>query len=119
MKRGFTLVEVLIATIILAIGLIGSSAFYYANRRNLYTARLERYAMWSAVERMEYIKGCSYSSLSEGETEEEVTIGNLTGERITTIADMDEDGVAFKSVNVRVELDEGGEISLTTYLYNL
>lgn len=114
------MVEVLLATVILAIGLIGTSAFFYANRRNLYNARLERYATWSAVERMEHLKGKPYSSLGEGTEIEEVMLGDnvLPAERTTTIVFVDEDDITFKSVNVEVAWGEDREISLTTYIYD-
>ncbi len=126
-KGGFTLVEVLLATIILAIGLIGASAFYYANRRNLYNARLERYATWSAVEKMEMIKGKSYSSLEEEIVTEDIEIGDINNpvpaEITTAITDEEEEAdISYKSVNVTVSWSQGEEnkeVSLNTYIFNL
>jgi prepilin-type N-terminal cleavage/methylation domain-containing protein len=122
---GFTLVEVLLATVILAIGLIGTSAFFYANRRNLYNARLERYATWSAIEKMEMIKGLDYDAIEEGPPKDE-DIGDrdnpITATVTTTIAPVEENGISYKSVNVTVSWPQGEnnkEVSLSTYIFDL
>ena len=62
-KAGFTLVEVIVATIILVISLLGGTAFFFLNRNNLSRANLQRLATWCAVYKIEQLKSMPYSDL--------------------------------------------------------
>src|SRR5450759_861357 len=54
-SNGFTLVEVIIATIILGISLLGGVAFFSLNRNNLSYANRQRLATWGAVYKIEQL----------------------------------------------------------------
>lgn len=110
-QRGFTTIELLLATVVLVIGLIGGSSFFYANRRNLVAARFTRLATWSAISRMESLKAGDYAST--GNTTESVTLDGDTATRTTTV-DVPY-AVALKRVVVTVS-GTGGNVSLTTYI---
>jgi len=55
-RRHFSLIELIIASTMLVIAMLGGSAFYFANRRNLTKARIQRQATWEAVNQMEGVK---------------------------------------------------------------
>ncbi|MCM8776699.1 MAG: prepilin-type N-terminal cleavage/methylation domain-containing protein [Candidatus Omnitrophica bacterium] len=114
-RSGFTLMEVLLATVIIALGFIGGSVFFYTNRKNLYSARLERYATWSAIKKIEEIKG--RSSLQEEETTEDISLGeyNIPAERILNITEPEDDDLIWE-IEVKVRWGENKEVSLNTYL---
>ncbi|MCX8082227.1 MAG: prepilin-type N-terminal cleavage/methylation domain-containing protein [bacterium] len=114
-KNGFTLLEVLLATVIIALGFIAGSVFFYTNRKNLYSARLERYATWSAIKKIEEIKG--KSSVQAGTITENITLGeyNISAERIVSISEDENDALVWK-VQVRVRWTGNNEISFYTYL---
>lgn len=114
-KKGFTLIEVLLATVIIALGFIAGSAFFYTNRKNLYNARLERYATWAAIEGIEKIKGTS--SLLEEETTEDITLGeyHIPAKRTVSITEDESDELLW-NVYVKVQWGENSEVSFNTYL---
>lgn len=114
-KKGLTLIEVLLASVMIALGFIAGSVFYYANRKNLYNARLERYATWAAIKSMEEIKGMS--NLTEEEKREAITLGeyNIPAERIISITEDENDDLIWK-IQVMIRWGENSEVSLYTYL---
>jgi prepilin-type N-terminal cleavage/methylation domain-containing protein len=113
-KNGFTLIEVLLATVLIALGFIAGSVFFYANRKNLYNARLERYATWAAIKKIEEIKG--KSSLQEEETTEDITLGeyNIPAQLIVSITEPEDDQLIWKVIT-KVEWGNE-EVSFETYL---
>ncbi len=116
-KTGFTLLEVMLALVILAIAIIGTSMFFYANRRNLHQARIQRQATWSAVEGMETWKGKPYHLLIDGVYEDSVEFKDISAGRTTTIETVTENGVTYKMITVEVIWNHG-DVSLATYLVN-
>ncbi|HNS32871.1 MAG TPA: type II secretion system protein [bacterium] len=120
-KKGFTIVEILVATAILATSIIGTSAFFYLNRKNFFNADLKNQATWAAVERMEYLKGKQYSELEEDAEfleEDPITLGeNRTAERTSEISEVDEEGILYKKITVEVTWNDDKEkVSLVTYI---
>ena len=123
-KAGFTLVEVIIATIILGISLLGGVAFFSLNRNNLVYANLQRLATWGAVYKIEQLKSVTYTDtlLNTGSlTTEILPISGYSFTRTTLIADID---VApyYKQATVSVSWVQGKfpssltTLSLTTYI---
>jgi len=112
-RSGFTIVEALLATAVLAICLVGSSYFYYANRRNVTYARMERLATWSVIDRIESLKGGDYADISDGV--EDLTLDGLPAVRSTTVTDVNESGVSFRQVDVEVVWN-GGSVAITKYI---
>ena len=109
---GFTIIEVLLSTIILAICLIGGAFFFSANRKNLIYATYQRLAGWSGISKLEELKSADYSLLTDTITVEGLTISGHTFQRRTTIEDID-----GKYKEVKVEMDWGKgtfPVSLTT-----
>lgn len=114
-KEGFTIVEVLIASIIIFLGFLAGSVFFYTNRKNLYNARLEKYATWSAIEKIEEIKG--KNNIEEGEIKENILLGehNMPAERVVNIIESEQDELIWKVI-VKVKWGQNKEVSLYTYL---
>lgn len=114
-KTGFTLIEVLLGTIIIVLGFIGSAVFFYTNRKNLYNARIERFATWSAIEGMEEVKSRTHI-IQETKTEN-ITLGeyNVPAKRTISITEDENDNLVWK-INVKVQWGEDNEVSLWTYL---
>ena len=117
--KGFTIVEVTIASLILLISLVGGTVFFFSNRRNLVYATRERLAMWAAMYKMEELKGEDYDKISIGEETEDITLSGFPAERITEVVEIDEDEppdeADYKKVTVKVDWADG-ETSLVTYI---
>jgi len=118
MKKGFTIIEVMIASLILLISLVGGTVFFFSNRRNLVYATRERLAMWSALYKVEELKGRDYSAVNPGS--ENISLSGISAQRITTVEEIDADeppdGTAdYKQVMVKVNWGNG-ETSLVTFI---
>ncbi len=109
--KGFTIIEFLLAFLIIGIALIGGSAFYYASSKTLVRADITRLATWKAIEKIEKIKGTDYSQI-QNETEN-ITIGNIQAKRKTTVVETI--SPQWKEVTVSVEWDSNS-ISLSTII---
>ncbi len=110
---GFTIFEILLATVILAICIIGGAAFFSANRKSLAYASTKDLATWSAVSRMEELKSAAYASLTSGTTTQTITISGRSVQRRTTI----QAGVSLSTVTVEMDWGAGTfPVSMTTYI---
>jgi len=114
-KHGFTLPELLAAVVILAITLIAGSAFYYSNRKNITLAKMQRLAMWSAVDRMEQWKKSSYNTVQN--LTESLSIDNVPCSRITTVTTITEGNVSYKEVRVELRRTQGNLLLTTISTY--
>ncbi len=109
--KGFTIIEFLLAFLIIGIALIGGSAFYFASSKTLVKADITRLATWKAIEKIEKLKATDYASI-QNETED-VTIGNIQAQRITTVSE--NSSPQWKTVTVEVRWT-GNSISLSTII---
>ena len=113
-QKGFTLLEMLLAVVILAIGLIGLSLFYYADRKALVNAKYSSLATWSAVNQMEYLKTINYAGVvSSGPSN--ITLSGYNATMTTTVTP--ESGNTYAMVTVHVTCGTQS-VSLVTYIFN-
>jgi prepilin-type N-terminal cleavage/methylation domain-containing protein len=112
MHKGFTLIECVIAILLLTIVLVGGMAFYFYSYGNLQAATHRRMAMQVANAVLEGLKNAGYSNLPNpapaspglwrGPTN--VAIGGLNGQENIYVFDVDDNGGGTDYKQVRVEL---------------
>jgi prepilin-type N-terminal cleavage/methylation domain-containing protein len=124
-KNGFTIIEVVVASIILVVSLLGGVVFLSANRNNLVYATNQRLATWSAIYKIEQLKSATYTDTGwdailnntfPGSTTENLPISGKSFIRKTTITDI---GVGPDYKQATVEMNWGKPtppVSLTTYI---
>jgi len=112
-KKAFTIIEFLLAFVIISIALIGGSAFFYANAKNIVHSDITRLATWKAIEKIETLKAADYSQIPVGTTTENIAIGNTQAQRITIVTE--DTSVSLKTVNVQVVWNNNN-ISLSTMI---
>jgi len=115
-KSGFTLIEVILASIILIISILGGTAFFSINRKSLVFATCQRLATWSAIYKIEELKSMDYAALAllpSPTTENNLSISGKFFQRKTTISDIG----GYKQVTVAMDWGQGNfPVSLTTYI---
>jgi Tfp pilus assembly protein PilV len=82
-RHGTSLVEVMLAILILIIAVIGVSSTYVSGRRELVKQRYYQAAAQLASQSIEELKATGYAGISEGQEEEEFTVNGLTYVRNT------------------------------------
>jgi Tfp pilus assembly protein PilV len=82
-RDGTSLVEVMLAVLILVIAVMGVSSTYVTGRRELVNQRYYQAAAQLASQSIEELKATGYAGISEGEEEEEFTVNGLTYVRTT------------------------------------
>ena len=116
-NKGFTLVEVIIATIILILSLLGGVAFFNLNRNNLSYANYQRLATWAAIYKIEELKSMPYPPAGTSDTWQ---YKSVTFTRVPTIVN-DPTG-NYKQATVSVSWVQKSfpssltKLSLTTYI---
>jgi Tfp pilus assembly protein PilV len=84
-RTGSTLVELMLAIVILLIALIGTSTTYVSGRQQIVNQRYYQMAAHFASQKLEDIKANSYLDLDEGEVTEELSLSGITYQRITEV----------------------------------
>jgi Tfp pilus assembly protein PilV len=80
-----TLVEVMVAIVILTIVLIGTSSMYVSGRRQIIKQGQYQEAVHLTSQKLEEIKAIGYFGIAQGEQEEELALRGLTCQRHTKI----------------------------------
>jgi prepilin-type N-terminal cleavage/methylation domain-containing protein len=107
-ERGFTLVEILVATVILSVGLLGIAGFTTAVMRgNAFSNRMTT-AVMLAQEKMEDVRRVGYSGMPSGDetiTEDYGFIANYAPYKRVTFTDAESPAAGMKRVTVTVYWD--------------
>jgi Tfp pilus assembly protein PilV len=82
-RHGTSLIEVMLAVLILVIAVIGVTSTYVSGRRELVNQRYYQSAAQLAAQSIEELKASGYAAISESEEEEELTVNGLTYVRNT------------------------------------
>ena len=114
-KKGTSLVEVIVATLILAIVMLGGSFFYVASTNQINLREQYRAASRLAGQKLEELKAGSYSDIATSETKESLTLENSTYSRNVVTEDLG----SYKKVVVTVNWGPAGlerNVSLVTLI---
>jgi type II secretory pathway pseudopilin PulG len=84
-RAGSTLVELMLAIVILLIALIGTSTTYVSGRQQIVKQRYYQIAAHFASQKLEDIKATSYLDLDEGQETEELSLSGTIYKRTTEV----------------------------------
>lgn len=103
-KSGFTLIEIIISILLLAITLAGGMALYFNANKIMALMVHKKAAMELADKKMEEIRDASYVSLVEGQTSESgLKVSGLNASRTVTVS---KPNSTYKQVTIEVNWKE-------------
>lgn len=115
-QRGTSLVEVVLAILILTIVIVGGSLTYFHARGQIHLRKQSRAAVQLASQRMEELKAENYENVIVGETEENIALDDLSCRRHTETILIDD---SYKKVKVTTFWQQKGmeyDVSLVTFI---
>ncbi len=114
-KKGTSLVEVIVAALILAIVMLGGSFFYVASTNQINLREQYRAASRLASQKLEELKAASYDAVTIGDLKDGLTLENSTYSRSVVTEDLG----LYKKVTVTVNwgpVGMGRNVSLVTLI---
>jgi type IV pilus assembly protein PilV len=110
--KGFTLVEVMVGLVILAIGLLAIAAMQVTSTKGGYFSNNVTQATILAQDKLEYLKNLSYSdsNLSSGEHNEGIISGTIFSRVYNVLEDA---GNSIKTITVSVQWTDQGNHSIS------
>ncbi len=121
-RRSFTLLEGLIATIIIGVILVGAAPFFYYTRLAIHRSRLHRQAVEEATQQLEELVGLAYDEIAPGMAPQQVQLDGVTATvttQVQTVASDPASGYSYKRVTVMISWtsgDEAAEERFVTYV---
>jgi type IV pilus modification protein PilV len=111
-EKGFTLIEVLIGFIILAVGILAIAAMQIASTKGGYFSSNMTQAIILAQDKLEYLKNLSYrdSNLSSGQHNEGILPGTIFSMQYNIVEDA---GNSLKTITVIVQWADRGNHSIS------
>ncbi len=106
-KSGFTLLEILVSLLLLAVTLVGGMALYHNAQKIMALMVHKKVAMELADRQMETVRTTSFGLLAAGEsTESNLRVTGLPANRRTTVT---ETSSKLKEIRVEVNWNEAGQ----------
>jgi type II secretory pathway pseudopilin PulG len=105
LKKGTSLVEVMVAVLILTIVVVGGSFFFVASTGQINLREEYRAASRLAEQKLEELKAGSYDVIAIGETKESISMDDLSYSRSTVATDIG----SYKQVQVTVNWGQAGK----------
>lgn len=115
LKKGTSFVEVIIAVLIFAIAILGGYFLCFYSRSQINLQERYRVAAHLAVQKLEELKAGNYHEIATGETEEDLSLENLS----YSCSVGTEDAGLYKKVTVTVHWKQMGkwrDVSLATFI---
>ena len=111
-RKGFTLAEVLLGFVILAVGILAIAAMQITSTRGGYFSNNVTRATIFAQDKLEYLKNLSYrnSDLSSGQHNEGTISGSIFSRQYTIVEDA---GNSMKTISVTVQWTDRGNHSIS------
>lgn len=111
-RKGFTLTEVLLGFVILAVGILAIAAMQITSTRGGYSSNNVTRATILAQDKLEYLKNLSYrnSDLGSGERNEDIISGTIFSRQYTIVEDV---GNSMKTITVTVQWTDRGNHSIS------
>ncbi len=118
-ERRFTILEGLLAIVLLAILLIAAAPLFYYGQQLMYRSSIRRRAVELGTEKVESLMNAGFDQVEDDE--QEIDLGPVSGVMITIVQDAytDPEGEGYKAVRVVVAWTAGGkedQLVLTTYV---
>ncbi|MBN2019842.1 MAG: prepilin-type N-terminal cleavage/methylation domain-containing protein [Sedimentisphaerales bacterium] len=85
-SSGMTMIEVMVAAVILVIALIGTSAMFVSGRKHIMSQQFYRASAQLASQKLEELKATGYDSVPVGQNEEQVSWNGVAYTRQTDVA---------------------------------
>jgi prepilin-type N-terminal cleavage/methylation domain-containing protein len=111
-RKGFTLAEVLIGFVILAVGILAIAAMQITSTKGGYFSKSVTQATIFAQDKLEYLKNISYSdsALSSGQHNEGIISGTIFSRQYNVLEDA---GNSMKTITVTVQWTDRGNHSIS------
>ncbi len=114
-EKGTSLVEVMVAIVILALAILGGFVLFSYGRGQIDVQKNRRAAVQLAAQKLEGLKAGNYDSIQAGETTESISLGDLSYVRSTGAEDLG----LYKKITVSVsweQMNKQQNIGLTTFI---
>lgn len=113
-QKGFSILEVLIGFIILAIGLLAIAALQTTSVKGNYFSNNLMQATYIAQDRLEYLKNVSFDSLSSGNfSEDPITIRGMAFNRSYNITKISDSNGDYYRIDYTVWWNDGVDHRIT------
>ena len=114
-NRGFGLIEVVVATLILLIVIVGGSLCFFHARNQIHVRKQSRAAVQLTSQKLEELRADNYDDIAEGDTVEKLFLDDLACRQSTEILVVDD----YKKVKVTTSWQHRGmphDVSLVTFI---